>query len=214
MAKQRTDHASDVRAGNALHTGTNQQTTLNTSTLGSKASSADPASTRQLAEVDLGSLAQDVNYARTQAALERARTGRPAIEDEPKLPKPRKPRIGRDGKPMKPRPRKRRNSEDAARDALVEQLLRENRLDIYENDMEASRGTRGNEVTDEHIAEQFQQEYMDAMAERQQRTKTTTQPKTAAGAVAETKGPRLGGSRSARAKMAQMQQQQSGQAKK
>ncbi|KIX06033.1 uncharacterized protein Z518_04007 [Rhinocladiella mackenziei CBS 650.93] len=173
-----------------------------------------PSSARQLSEVDLGSSAHDSNIARTQAALERAKAGQAPVEEEPKPQRPRKPRIGRDGKPMKPPPRKRRNSEDIARDALVEQVLHENRLDIYDaDDLEQRRNpeNRGQEVddsdADERLAKQFRQEFFDAMAERHHRNKTSSQPK-GPGAGTESKGPKLGGSRSARAKMAQMQQQQ------
>jgi hypothetical protein len=110
---------------------------------------------------------------------------------------------------MKPRPRKRRNSEDIARDALVEQVLHERRLDLYEKDPETGKGIGrpdAHDDTDERLAEQFQQEYMDAMAQRQQRNKPAAQTKVAGGAAPESKGPRLGGSRSARAKMHQQQQ--------
>lgn len=185
---------------------------------------ANPSSARQLTEVDLGSSAHDMNLARTQAAMERARTGQPPIEEAPKPLKPRKPRLGRDGKPMRPRVRKRRNSEDIARDALVEQVMHENRLDMYEEADLAGRkrqaaGVSGVDVpgdeldaddsdADERLAEQFRQNFIDAMAERQQRSKAASQPKGSGAGVVEAKGPKLGGSRSARAKMAQMQQQQ------
>ncbi|KIW15952.1 hypothetical protein PV08_06002 [Exophiala spinifera] len=179
-------------------------------------------SARQLAEVDLGSSAHDRNLARTQAALERAKLGLPPVEDEPKPPKPRKPRLGRDGKPYRPRPRKRRNSEDLARDALVEQLMRENKLDLYdatellrqrEREAAAENGDEhsGESDADERMAEQFRQDFMDAMHERRQRARATTQAKAKAKAkgsgATESRGPKLGGSRSARAKMAQLQQQ-------
>lgn len=185
---------------------------------GSKTSThADPSSSRQLAEIDLGSSAHDKNLARTQLALERAKLGLPPVDEEPKPQKPRKPRLGRDGKPLRPRPRKRRNSEDIARDALVEQLMRENKLDLYDADQLvqqrqaaaelAQEETDGSDA-DERLAEQFRQEFMDAMAERQQKSKPPTQAKGPGAVAPEAKGPKLGGSRSARAKMAQTQQQQ------
>ncbi len=183
----------------------------------------DQSSNRQLSEIDLGSSAHQRNLARTQAALERAKAGLPPVEDEPKPPRPRRPRLGRDGKPMKPRPRKRRNSDDAARDALVEQLMRENKLDIYdgkellgrtERQAEAESGEEYSDDSgaDERMAEQFRQDFMDAIAERQQKSKVSTQAK--GSAAAEPRGPKLGGSRSARAKMAQMQQQSQAPGKK
>ncbi|KAJ4551148.1 hypothetical protein HRR93_003670 [Exophiala dermatitidis] len=172
-----------------------------------------PATVRQLTEVDLGDSAHEINLARIQAALERAKSGQPPIPEEAAAPKPRKPRIGRDGKPMKPRPRKRRNSEDLARDALVEQVLHEHKLDIYDvDDPRRPKGLNGDDAeagdADERLAEQFRQEFMDAMAERHHRHKASGQSKTAGAAEKEPRGPKLGGSRAARAKMAQMLQQQ------
>ena len=181
-----------------------------------QAISTNPASAQQLSEVDLGSSAHELNLKRTQAALERARLGKAPIEEEQTKPvKPRKPRLGRDGKPMKPRPRKRRNSQDIARDALVEQVLHENRLDLYETSTSGQAPGGGptdfsatdTAQQDERLAEEFRQNFLDAVAQRQQRNKAASQPKVP-GATTETKGPKLGGSRSARAKMAQYQQQQ------
>ncbi len=178
-----------------------------------KPPSTNPAAARQLAEVDLGDFAHERNLARTQAALERVKAGQVPIEDEIKPPKPRKPRLGRDGKPMRPRPKKGRDSEDVARDALVEQFLHENKIDMYETGTpepryakETDRGSGHDADADERFAEQFRQEFMDAMAER--RNKTKPAPPAKGVAVPEPKGPKLGGSRSARAKMAQIQQQQ------
>jgi hypothetical protein len=101
--------------------------------------------------------------------------------------------------------------------------MRENKLDIYEGN-ELLRQTErqadaksGDEYSDdsgadERMAEQFRQNFMDAMAERQQRSKASTQAK--ASTATESRGPKLGGSRSARAKMAQMQQQSQAPGKK
>jgi len=182
----------------------------------------EPGRMNRIDEVDLGRSAHDVNLARTQAAIERAKAGQPLATEESKPVRPRKPRIGPDGKPMKPRPRKRRNSEDMARDALVEQVLHEHKLDIYDADGDAGRrlndlaaeaegraDTEPDVDADERLAEQFRQEFMEAMADRRQRHKAVSQPK-APGAGTADRGPKLGGSRSARAKMAQQQQQQQG----
>ena len=190
-------------------------TTLNDARLDDqKTSTTNPAVARQLAEVDLGSSAQAVNLARTQAALERAKAGQAPVEDEVKPPKPRKPRLGRDGKAFRPRPRKCRNSKDITRDALVEQFLHENKIDLYDtNTSEPTSGRKPGDDSadeadaDERFAEQFRQEFMDAMAEKRSgKNKPVIQAKGAA--VTEARGPKLGGSRSARAKMAQLQQSQ------
>ena len=160
-----------------------------------------PASLGKIHEIDLGTDATLRNAERTQTALRRAQVGEvlPAEDEQPR--KSRKPRIGRDGKPMKPRPRKRRNSEDIKRDQLVEQVLRESRLEIYDEPESAQQGNDGLD-TDEKIAEQFRQDFMDAMESRQ-RNRTAGQPKMPVGKQGDVsqKGPKLGGSRSARAAM-------------
>jgi hypothetical protein len=175
-----------------------------------------PTAPRQLSEVDLGTSAHDKNLARIHAALDRVKAGQTPIEDDVKPSKPRKPRLGRDGKPWRPPPRKRRNSEDVARDALVEQFLHENKIDMYDtttpppkNDKDQIGDDNGNGDTDERFAEQFRQEFMDAVAERKTKNKPPLPTKGAA--VVDAKGPKLGGSRSARQKMAQMQQEQGSQ---
>ena len=164
----------------------------------------NPASLGKIHEIDLGADASLRNVERTETAIRRAQNGEPLPDPDEKPRKPRKPRIGRDGKPMKPRPRKRRNSEDIKRDQLVEQVLRESRLEIYDEPVEASLDDINNRDvdTDEKIAEQFRQDFMDAMESRQ-RNRTAGQPKMPAGKPGEIgqKGPKLGGSRSARAAM-------------
>ncbi len=158
-----------------------------------------PASLGKIHEIDLGTDATLRNAERTQTALRRAQNREvlPAEDD-----KPRKPRLGRDGKPMKPRPRKRRNSEDIKRDQLVEQVLRESRLEIYDEPEHAEQDNLDDLDTDEKIAEQFRQDFVDAMESRQ-RNRTAGQPKMPVGKLGDAlqKGPKLGGSRSARAAM-------------
>jgi hypothetical protein len=164
----------------------------------------NPASLGKIHEIDLGADASLRNVERTETAIRRAQNGEPLPDPDEKPRKPRKPRIGRDGKPMKPRLRKRRNSEDIKRDQLVEQVLRESRLEIYDEPVEtpADDLNNGDIDTDEKIAEQFRQDFMDAMESRQ-RNRTAGQPKMPAGKQGEVgqKGPKLGGSRSARAAM-------------
>jgi hypothetical protein len=163
-----------------------------------------PASLGKIHEIDLGTDASLRNAERTETAIRRAQNGEQLPDPDEKPLKPRKLRVGRDGKPMKPRPRKRRNSEDIKRDQLVEQVLRESRLEIYDEPAEALLGDINNEDldTDEKIAEQFRQDFMDAMESRQ-RNRTAGQPKMPVGKPGEVgqKGPKLGGSRSARAAM-------------
>ena len=157
----------------------------------------------QLSEVDLSSLPAPSNKASSSASTKGP---------------PRKPRLGRDGKPVRPRPRKRLNSEDLARDALVEQVLHEHRLDSVYQPANPSTGAdngsstepqAGDTSRDEDFAERFRQDFLDQIAERKQ---AQQQKKSASSAVAveKTQGPKLGGSRAARARMAVAQQQQAG----
>ena len=175
-----------------------------TSTNDKRLAQRHPASVGKIHEIDLGTDASLRNVERTQHAIRRAQNGETPLSLNEKLLKPRKPRMGRDGKPMKPRPRKRRNSEDVKRDQLVEQVLRESKLEMYGDSVEAPLGDNdnGDLDTDEKIAEQFRQDFMDAMESRQ-RTRTSGQPKMPSGKPGEVgpKGPKLGGSRSARAAM-------------
>lgn len=162
-----------------------------------------PNPREHLSEVELGD-ATSLNALRTQAALERVARGDAPVPEDVKPPRPRKPRIGRDGKPMRPRPRKRRDSVDLARDALVEQVLHENTLGIYDDARDVpTRADNDEGDADEAMAERFKQEFLDAQAEKQARNQKASQPKMP-GLPNDPKGPKLGGSRSARAKMAAM----------
>jgi len=177
---------------------------VSTDTSTSKARQNPP---QHLSEVDLGPQATVSNLARTTAAL----SGQPTQEEAPKRPQRQKPRIGRDGKPLKPRIRKGPDPDDVARNRLVEQVLHEHGLGTYDSARATSSKNDTNrghdEAADERMAVEFQQQFLDAMAERQHRQ--TQQNKSAGVAAAAGSGPRLGGSRSARAKMAEMQAQAS-----
>lgn len=117
----------------------------------------------------------------------------------------RPPRLGRDGKPL--RGKKRRTEEDIRRDALVEAVMRENGLGIYEPPPAPSTGEGGGEG-DEEIAERFRREFLEGVEERRRggggggggggAVKGKVVGK---GGKEEEglKGPKLGGSRSARA---------------
>ncbi|KAI0842226.1 hypothetical protein F5Y06DRAFT_259311 [Hypoxylon sp. FL0890] len=163
----------------------------------------------QLMEIDLGDEARSRNEALTERAARRMR-GEDVDEEDSGSGRPRKVRLGRDGKPW--RPRNRRNSDDIRRDQLVEEILRENRLDVYETPTpppapSATDGPDEDGAADDRIAEEFRREFMDAMAERQQKRKKPANapppPKGAKGAKDEDvlKGPKLGGSRNVRAAM-------------
>ena len=121
-------------------------------------------------------------------ARQRQGAGTDGASREPR--RPRKPRLGRDGKPFKPRQRHRRGSEDLARDALVEQVMHESKLDaVYMTDNSDSEDEEGVADGDEAFAERFKQGFLDQVAERhaqqQQKSKPPEQTK---------EGPKLGGS--------------------
>jgi Hepatocellular carcinoma-associated antigen 59 len=189
---------------NSVHTSESESDGYEESTDDKRVAQRHPASLGKIHEIDLGADASLRNAERTETAIRRAQNAESPLDQDEKPRKPRKPRMGRDGKPMKPRPRKRRNSEDIKRDQLVEQVLRESRLEIYDEPAETTLGdtNNGDLDTDERIAEQFRQDFMDAMESRQ-RNRTAGQPKMPLGKPGEVgpKGPKLGGSRSARAAM-------------
>ncbi|KAI1470086.1 uncharacterized protein F4812DRAFT_421468 [Daldinia caldariorum] len=149
----------------------------------------------QLLEIDLGEEARSRNEALTERATRKLQgqlvDDEDDDEDDEQLrngdgsarPK-KKVRLGRDGKPW--RPRNRRNSDDIKRDQIVEEILRESRLDVYETPtpppLTSGPGANANvnakdgdnddgQAADDRIAEEFRREFMDAMAERRKRRK-------------------------------------------
>ncbi|CRJ85937.1 hypothetical protein BN1723_000043 [Verticillium longisporum] len=166
----------------------------------------------RLTEVDLGDEARARNIAMTEAArrLQTAPSD-PTDVGAPGQRARKKPRLGRDGKPL--RQRNRRTSDDVARDKMVEDFLRENRLDVYENPATSQTATPSapgggddDAAADDRLAEEFRREFMDAMAQRRQQNAQQQQQRKKAPADGKAdeevlRGPKLGGSRSARAAM-------------
>ncbi|GKU00150.1 hypothetical protein FLAG1_07545 [Fusarium langsethiae] len=149
----------------------------------------------QLMEIDLGDHAQDSSA---------ARNGRPSQGDGATGGERRakKPRLRRDGKPW--RPRNRRDSDAAKRDQIVDEILRETRLDLYEPAAEQSGSAAGADqdgAADERLAEEFRQQFLEDVAERQLRKKKATNQPARPGTEEVLKGPKLGGSRNTRAQM-------------
>ncbi|KAJ0416034.1 hepatocellular carcinoma-associated antigen 59-domain-containing protein [Aspergillus carlsbadensis] len=148
----------------------------------------EPAALGKLHEIDLGQEAKLRNIARTEEATRRLNG------DDDELSASRSP-----SKP--PQYRKRRTSDDIMRDRLVEEVLRESKLDVYD-EPEEEEAAADDLAADDRVAEQFRREFMDAMQSRRRMprmkpaTKQTEAPK----------GPKLGGSRSARAAMREMQE--------
>ncbi|CAN8099815.1 unnamed protein product [Discula destructiva] len=163
-----------------------------------------PTMQGRLQEVDLGEEVRARNAAMTEQARRRLLAGEAAVEDESDGAGARKrPRTGKDGKPW--RGRKRRASDDVKRDQMVEALMRENRLDIYDPppQVETPAHVGADEAADERIAENFRREFMDAMAQRRHQRRKAPAPPPRPGAKKEEilRGPKLGGSRNARAAM-------------
>ncbi|EAQ90844.1 hypothetical protein CHGG_02779 [Chaetomium globosum CBS 148.51] len=157
----------------------------------------------RLLEIDLGDEARARNIEMTERARRRLQGQIDEEELEESKGRPRKVRLGRDGKPM--RSRNRRGSDDIKRDRLVEAFLSENRLDIYDTQSEqtANPATLEEEdgAADDRIAEEFRREFMDAMAQRNRRRRTAQPAKPGAKKEEILRGPKLGGSRNARAAM-------------
>lgn len=151
-----------------------------------------PAALGKLHEIDLGPDATLRNIARTEAAQRKLEGIEPEIDESTG-----KVRLRRDGKPW--RPRKRRNSEDVKRDKLVEEVMRESKLEIYdEPDEEVN---NDDQAADDRIAEQFRREFMDAVSSRHQKAAQAKKPAKGKEVDDQPRGPKLGGSRSARAAM-------------
>jgi len=109
--------------------------------------------------------------------------------------------LGPDGKPW--RGRKRRGSDDVKRDKMVEDVLRENGLGIYDEPLEPA-AINDDQAADDRIAEAFKKEFMDSVSQRQKKKAAppAAPTRTVGGKKEEElKGPKLGGSRSARAAM-------------
>lgn len=101
----------------------------------------------------------------------------------------------------RPSRRHRRNSEDLRRDALVDAVLSESKLEYFEPTRSSSPPpfNANTADTDEAFYEQFRREY--ESQESANKRKPAMPPANSKGAKEAPKGPKLGGSRSARAAM-------------
>ena len=182
----------------------------------------------RLLEIDLGDEARARNIEMTERARRRLQGQIDEEEQDKSKGRPAKVRLGRDGKPV--RSRNRRGSDDIKRDQLVEEFLSENKrksrfrpdhslefrhevnvfspVDMYDTQSEqpASAATFEEEddgAADDRIADEFRRDFMEAMAQRSRRKRKPAQPPKAGAKAQEEilKGPKLGGSRNARAAM-------------
>lgn len=184
-----------------------------------KFSLRDPAALGKLHEIDLGQETKLQNIARTEAATRRLAGNRsPSPDDEAAS---QTTRLGKDGKPW--RGRRRRNSEDIERDRLVEEVLRESKckcrsfcrdwsgyrigakhvsVDVY--DEPEQEGSLDGQAADDRIAEQFRRDFLEAIQSRRRAARPKANNKVTKPEVP--RGPKLGGSRSARAAMREMRE--------
>ncbi|OQE09809.1 hypothetical protein PENVUL_c005G01759 [Penicillium vulpinum] len=159
----------------------------------------EPASLGKLHEIDLGHETTLRNIARTEAAT-RQMAGKGELPTSASYSATETGRPGPDGKSW--RNRKQRTDADIARDRLVEEVLRESKLEIYDEPEEETQ-LDDQQAADDRVAEQFRRDFMDAMQTRR-RTKPAAKP---AANVEAPRGPKLGGSRSARAAMREKEAQ-------
>jgi len=108
------------------------------------------------------------------------------------------------------RQRRRRNSQDIERDRLVEEVLKETRLDLYPEDAAEEEDRDEEGAADDKIAEKFRKEFIDAILSKRRRRGADPKTKGKKEDKKRPKGPKLGGSRMARAQMREQQQGQSG----
>ncbi|KAH7364357.1 hepatocellular carcinoma-associated antigen 59-domain-containing protein [Rhexocercosporidium sp. MPI-PUGE-AT-0058] len=164
-------------------------------------SQRQPATIGKLQEIDLGDEARNRNIERTINA--RRRMDGEVVEEVAQGGKKKKVRLNRDGSVWVPR--KRRGSDDIKRDQLVEAVLRENRLEIYEEPPPEPERINDDQAADDRIAEEFRRDFLDQVSARQRKKAAPAQPvaRGPGGKKEEEimKGPKLGGSRSARAAM-------------
>lgn len=177
-----------------------------------------PAGMGKLQEIDLGEEVTRMNAQRTQEATRKLQSG--------ELVEPTDERFSGRGR----RGRKRRTSEDIKRDKIVEDILKESmrksplvRLagaesgysiliqtdavdNIYDRTELQAAETNDDQAADDRIVEQFRRDFMEAVQTRNKRNPPPA-PVGKGGKVEERpKGPKLGGSRSARAAMRAMEE--------
>ncbi|RKF81942.1 putative mrna splicing factor rna helicase protein [Golovinomyces cichoracearum] len=161
-----------------------------------------PATLGMLQEIDLGDEAREQNVKMTERATRRL--DGEMTEDEKEAgtsrKKGRKKRPGKDGKNWWGR--KGRRGDDIKRDQLVDQVLRENRLEIYKEPIMQPSLIQTDQAADDRIAEAFRREFMDNASARQRKKNSSNQAQARGQSGKKDdflKGPKLGGSRSARA---------------
>ncbi|ORY01036.1 hypothetical protein BCR34DRAFT_575230 [Clohesyomyces aquaticus] len=157
----------------------------------------------KLQEVDLGPDAAMKNIERTQAALRLARGEALPPEPEPTNRKARRRR----------RQEQARDPQAVLRDQLVEQVLREAKLDYYDDEAANDRDAGTDQATDEVLAERFRREFLESLESRNPRKPAPPPPQKGGAKEPPKPGRKMGGSRSARAAM-RLQEEQAAKNKK
>ncbi|KAI4947281.1 hypothetical protein J4E91_006631 [Alternaria rosae] len=155
----------------------------------------------KLQEVDLGPDAT----ARTEQAWKRWDKGEP----EPPASKARRDKYGYAWRKPKANGK---TEEDRRRDQMVEAVLKEAKLDFFDSTTPANPHANTSTNTDDALVEQFRTEYYESMEAKQQARKPPAPP--VKGAPPPITGPKLGGSKSARAKMHKLQQEEAARKKR
>ncbi|KAG9186120.1 hypothetical protein G6011_02676 [Alternaria panax] len=149
----------------------------------------------KLQEVDLGPEAA----ARIEQAWKRWDKGEP----EPPASKARRDKYGYAWRKPKANGK---TEEDKRRDQMVEAVFREAKLDFFDSTTPTNPHANPSVNTDDALVEQFRSEYYESMEAKQQARRPAAP--TVKGAPPPITGPKLGGSKSARAKMHKLQQEE------
>ncbi|KAB8230564.1 hepatocellular carcinoma-associated antigen 59-domain-containing protein [Aspergillus alliaceus] len=163
----------------------------------------EPASLGKLHEIDLGQETKLQNIARTEAATRKLAGDEEEVHTRNNGFLSKAAPVGKDERLWSHR--KRRTSEDVERDRLVEEVLRESKLDVYEEPELEAAAVGDDQAADDRVAEQFRRDFLDAIQSRRRVTRAKNTKTTKAEA---SRGPKLGGSRSARAAMREIQEKQ------
>ncbi|KAL8370306.1 hypothetical protein RB595_000609 [Gaeumannomyces hyphopodioides] len=161
-----------------------------------------PALRGKLQEVDLGQEMRSRNAALTQRATMKGGDGGDVDNDDSDSSSAGEGGASKPVAAKGPQGRKRRASDDAMRDKMVEEFLRENKVDMY--DMADQEERDGEMAHDDRVAEQFRREFFEAMSQRNRRRRPAINHHKRPSTRKEEeilKGPKLGGSRNERAQM-------------
>ncbi|KAG9240755.1 hepatocellular carcinoma-associated antigen 59-domain-containing protein [Calycina marina] len=160
-----------------------------------------PAAIGKLMEIDLGDEARDRNVYLTEKARRKLEGVSMEEEDATNKRAKTRPGLGPDGNKWRYR-KKRRDSDDVKRDLLVEDFLRENRVEMYD-ELPTQPTTSDDQAADDIIAEEFRKEFMDSQKQKKKSIPGLPPNRNPVKRKEEEemKGPKMGGSRNARAAM-------------